>query len=70
MFTAWETTEEDILNCLEQMGKKLTPEEVTQIHGDLNHHAIMSAALIGEVLEDQVGFAYDEIKDQIKKMNF
>ncbi len=70
MFAAWETTEEDILNCLEQMGKKLTPEEVTQIHNDLDHKAVERAALIGDVLDDQVGFAYVEIKDQINKMNF
>ena len=71
MFAAWETTEEDILTCLEQMGRKnVTPEEVTEIHNNLNHVEVEKAALIGDVLDDQVGFAYVEIKDQIKKMNF
>ena len=71
MSLAWETTEEDILTCLFAMGKKdLMPEEVSEIHSNLDHHAIESSALLGGDFDEQVLFAYHEIKKQIRKMDF
>jgi hypothetical protein len=71
MSLAWETTEEDILNCLDQMGRKnITPEEVSEIHDDLNHAAVEQAALSVDEFDEQVACAYHEIKNQISRMVF
>lgn len=69
MSFGWETTEEDVLNCLEQMGKKnLTPEEVSDIHNELDFDAVEHAAMTVDEFDEQVACAYHEIKNQISKM--
>lgn len=52
------------------MGKKgLMPEEVSEIHSDLDHDAVEAAALSVTEFDEQVVCAYAEIKTQIAKMN-
>jgi hypothetical protein len=69
MSFAWETTEEDILTCLDQMGRKnITPEEVSEIHNNLDHNLVTMNALWHNEFDDQVEGAYKEIKRQIGKM--
>ena len=69
MSLAWETTEEDILTCLYYLGRKnVTPEEVSKIHNDLDHDTIEAAALESTDFDEQVLYAYVEIRRQIKEM--
>jgi len=69
MSSAWETTPDDILNVIHDMGKKAGPDKVHEIDNLLDHFAIEDAALKGDSMEEQVNYAYEEIKKQITEGN-
>jgi len=69
MSNAWETTEDDILNAVHQMGKKATSDEVQHIMDNLDQFAIEDAALNGDDIQEQTNYAYEEIKKQIIEGN-
>jgi hypothetical protein len=63
MSNAWETTDEDVLNVLNSMGKKDSSAE--DVLSNLDHYKIERAALKGNDLETQTEYAYEEIKRQL-----
>jgi hypothetical protein len=65
--SAWETTPDDILNVIHQMGKKATGEQVHEIQDGLDEFLIEVAALRGDDMEEQTKSAYTEMKRQIIK---
>jgi len=69
MSYAWETTEDDILNVVHDMGKKADEDKVHDIDNLLDHFAIEDAALNGDSMEEQTKYAYEEIKKQITEGN-
>lgn len=69
MSNAWQTTDEDIMNVMARHGVELDEEEIEFILSRLDHDAIERAALFGDEIEDQTGYAYDEIDKQIHDGN-
>lgn len=69
MSNAWETTEDDVLNVIHDMGHKANHETVERIHNDLNQFEIECEALRGIDIETQTDYAYEEIKRQITERN-
>jgi uncharacterized protein YggE len=65
MSNAWETTADDVLNVIHQMGKKATSEQVDAVLNNLDHFDIENAALRGDDMDVQTQYAYEEIKRQI-----
>jgi hypothetical protein len=65
MSLAWETTVEDVENCLVRMGRERI--DALKILNSLDHAAIEKAALRGNDMADQVEGAYTEIERQIKE---
>lgn len=65
MSNAWETTTEDVLNVIHDMGRKATSEKVEEIMEELDQFSIEDAALNGDSLDEQTRYAYEEIKRQI-----
>lgn len=66
MSNAWETTVDDVLNVVHQMGRKLTAEEADELHGALDHFEIECEALRGNNMETQTEYAYVEIRRQLE----
>lgn len=64
---AWETTLEDVQNVLRKMGRCDDFHYARDVHNNLNHNAITIAALEGDEMDEQVGYAYDEIERQIRE---
>ena len=69
MSNAWETTEDDVLNVVHKMGKKLKSGEAEEILFELDQFAIEDAALAGNDIESQTNYAYEEIEKQIIENN-
>lgn len=65
MNNAWETTEDDVLNVIHNMGRKATSEKIQEIMDDLDNFSIEDAALNGDSMDEQTKYAYEEIKRQI-----
>jgi hypothetical protein len=68
MSAAWETTVDDVFNTLKSLGVKKTTEEVKAILDDLDTDKIEKEALRGDDMDEQLDYAYLEIKDQIIEM--
>lgn len=66
MSNAWETTTDDVLNVVHNMGKKLQDNEAEEILNNLDQFAIEDAALNGNDIETQTEYAYEEIEKQLK----
>jgi hypothetical protein len=64
---AWETTADDVLNVLDGMTNRLrsTLMEADAVLKKLDHGKIEDAALHGNEMDEQVSYAYKEIKKQI-----
>lgn len=69
MSNAWETTPDDILNVIHDMGKKAGPDKVHEILDNLDQFKIEDAALYGDDMDEQTNYAYEEIKKQITEGN-
>jgi hypothetical protein len=69
MSNAWDTTTDDVLNVLHNMGKKVSSNQLDTIFEDLDFFAIESAALKGNDLDEQCNLAYDDIKRQLLESN-
>lgn len=69
MSNAWETTTDDILNVIHELGKKSDTDKVEEIYNELDLYIIEDAALQGNDIEEQTNYAYDEIKRQIVDNN-
>lgn len=65
MSNAWETTADDILNVVHQMGKKANTAAIEHIMENLDHFKIEDAALKSNDIDEQTNLAYEEIKRQI-----
>lgn len=68
MGCAWETTVDDVLNVLKEEGVSKTEEEAESILDDLDHDKIEKEALRGDNMDEQVDYAYLEIKEQLIEM--
>ena len=68
MSAAWETTVDDVFNTLKSLGVKKTTEEVKAILDDLDTDKIEKEALRGDDMDEQLDYAYLEIKEQIIEM--
>ena len=68
MSSAWETTVDDVLNVLKEEGVSKTEEEAESILDDLDHDKIEKEALRGDNMDEQVDYAYLEIKEQLIEM--
>lgn len=69
MSNSWETTPDDILNVVHDMGKKVTSDQVGKIMDGLDHFLVEAAALCEVEMEAQTKAAYVEIKRQIAVRN-
>ena len=69
MSNAWETTDEDIINVINDMDKKASEDKVHEILNNLNQFNIEDAALNGDDIDEQTKYAYKEIKKQIIEKN-
>lgn len=67
MSNAWETTEDDVLNVVHRMGKKLKAGQAEEILFCLNQFNIEDEALRGNDIETQTEYAYQEIERQIRE---
>jgi hypothetical protein len=65
MSSAWETTVDDVLNVLKELGVKKTEEEADTILDNLDTDKIEIEALRGDNMDEQIDGAYLEIKEQI-----
>ena len=66
MSMAWETTEEDIANVVEnEFGVDPDIVKLDHVSSLLNHDAIEKAALYGDEMDEQVNLAYKEMKNQL-----
>ena len=65
MSNAWETTTDDVLNVVHQLGKKIDGDTCHTILEELDQFAIENAALNGDDIDEQTQYAYDEMKMQI-----
>ncbi len=68
MSNAWETTLDDVENVLTQKFGGGFMESTGQIHEDLDHSKIEDAALHGNDMDEQTGYAHEEIEKQIREM--
>lgn len=66
MSVAFEITEEDVSTVLADMG--LPANDACEMLGRLDHLAIEKAALHGDDMDVQTGYAHDEIRRQISDM--
>ena len=65
MSNAWETTDEDVINVVREMGYVANEHAVKHILDNIDHTEIEKAALHGNDMDEQTRYAYDEIKRQI-----
>ena len=65
MSNAWETTTDDVLNVVHDMGFKIGEGEAENVLDLLDEFSIEDAALNGDSIEEQTKYAYEEIKKQI-----
>ena len=69
----WETTTEDVLCAIEQLGGvtvdvDMEEHKIDELHDLLDHDAICKEALRGLDIETQTDYAYEEIVRQLKEM--
>ena len=66
---AWETTSDDVSTVLEMHGVELDDEKVEEITDfQLDHDAVIKAALRGDDMLDQIDLAHCEIADQLTEI--
>ncbi len=65
MSQAWETTEDDVAQVLTAHGIRKTPEELSEIHGNLDHDQIESIVLTACNMDDQVQLMLNDIEEQL-----
>jgi len=72
MSNAWETTEDDVLNVVHNMGKKISGDKCHEILNALDHFKIECEALQAtdpDPCDSQTDAAYQEIRRQIEEEN-
>jgi hypothetical protein len=62
---AFEVTIDDILNVYQERGTKVSVSLAQAVMDDLDFDLIEEAALLGDDIEEQTDFAYEEIKRQL-----
>ncbi len=66
--SAFEIVAEDIQNALSEAGLDINLELAEEYLLRLDHYKIQDAALYGNDNEQQTAYAYQEIKDQARKL--
>ena len=68
MSNAWETTSDDIWIVLKNSGIDKTDDEINDICDfQIDHDEVEKVALCGNDIDEQVNYAHDEIKKQLKE---
>ena len=63
--TAFEITIDDVSAVLDGMGRPCSDDDARRILGLLDLTAVEGAALHGDEMEEQTGYAYEEIERQV-----
>lgn len=63
--TAWEITPDDVESVLLAHHIKVTPERLAEIHGDLDHDAIIDNLLYFTDFDNQVDSMYEDIEAEL-----
>lgn len=65
MSMAFEITQEDVENVLQQHGVAFTEQEAQELFDELDHGSVEQAALYGNDMDEQTNYAYVEIWNQL-----
>lgn len=68
MSWAWQTTDEDIRNVLEEHGIQVSSGEAVDIYDQLNHNVLEQAIMEYMEMDQQTQAAYNEIENQLIKL--
>jgi hypothetical protein len=63
--SAWEITLEDVQTVLMSHGVELPPNQIAEIHGELNHEGIIDMLLDYDDLEQQTQSMLDDIENYL-----
>lgn len=67
---AFQISEEDVMNVLARMGRQdmaADEDAVARVFGAIDGGAVEKAALYGDDMDEQTGYAMDEIEKQIQE---
>lgn len=67
MSFAFQITEDDIVTVASRMELSVDEDQAAEILALLDLDAVEDAALAGTEMEEQVGYAYEEIERQLKE---
>jgi hypothetical protein len=66
--SAFEIVAEDIQNALSESGLDISIDLAEEHLEKFDHYKIQEAALYGDDIDQQIRYAYQEIKEQAKKL--
>lgn len=66
--SAFEIVSEDIQNALSEAGLDISFDLAEEYLDKFDHYKIQDAALYGDNIDQQIRYAYQEIKEQAKKL--